>query len=141
MAELGSWAWQVAQILVDAKTDDVVVLDVRAKECSFADEMVVATARSALHCQSAAQAIVYKVRLANTHVGCLLPRELSLSKIRGSSPCLTRKTSSGIVSSTARITTLRGPGAHRGLLARSCMVHEPHIQPRRQLDKCTAAPL
>lgn len=65
---------QVAQILVDAKTDDVVVLDVRNKGCSFADEMVIATARSKLHCQSAAQAVVYRVCFAPCrflHVMCM----------------------------------------------------------------------
>ena len=56
-----SLATQVAQILIDAKTDDVVVLDVRQQNCGFTDEMVIATARSKLHCQSAAQAVVYKV--------------------------------------------------------------------------------
>ena len=56
-----SCAMQVAQILIDAKTDDVVVLDVRQQNCGFTDEMVIATARSKLHCQSAAQAVMYKV--------------------------------------------------------------------------------
>lgn len=52
---------QVAQILMDAHAEDVRVIDVRHKECDFTDEMVVATARSKLHCQMAAQAVVYQV--------------------------------------------------------------------------------
>lgn len=54
---------QVAEILKDSKTDDVTVLDVRPRQCDFTDEMVIGTARSKLHCQSAAQAVVYRVRL------------------------------------------------------------------------------
>jgi ribosomal silencing factor RsfS len=53
---------QVAEILKDSKTNDVTVLDVRPRQCDFTDEMVIATARSKLHCQSAAQAVVYRVR-------------------------------------------------------------------------------
>ena len=53
---------QVAGMLRDAKADDVRVLDVRPRHCDFTDEMVVATARSKLHCQSLAQAIVYRAR-------------------------------------------------------------------------------
>ena len=53
---------QVAGMLRDAKADDVRVLDVRPCQCDFTDEMVVATARSKLHCQSLAQAVVYRVR-------------------------------------------------------------------------------
>ena len=53
---------QVAGMLRDAKADDVRVLDVRPRQCDFTDEMVVATARSKLHCQSLAQAVVYRVR-------------------------------------------------------------------------------
>ena len=49
-------------MLRDAKADDVQVLDVRPRQCDFTDEMVVATARSKLHCQSLAQAVVYRVR-------------------------------------------------------------------------------
>ena len=49
-------------MLRDAKADNVRVLDVRPRQCGFTDEMVVATARSKLHCQSLAQAVVYRVR-------------------------------------------------------------------------------
>ena len=48
-------------MLKDAKTDDVTVLDVRPRQCDFTDEIVIATARSKLHCQTAAQAVVYRV--------------------------------------------------------------------------------
>jgi ribosomal silencing factor RsfS len=50
-------------MLRDAKTDDVRVLDVRKRDCDFTDEFVIATARSKLHAQTAAQAIVYQVCL------------------------------------------------------------------------------
>ena len=50
-------------MLEDAKADDVTVLDVRPRQCDFTDEIVIATARSKLHCQSAAQAVVYRVGL------------------------------------------------------------------------------
>ena len=49
-------------MLKDAKTDDITVLDVRPRQCDFTDEIVIATARSKLHCQTAAQAVVYRVR-------------------------------------------------------------------------------
>ena len=49
-------------MLKDAKADDVMVLDVRPRQCDFTDEIVIATARSKLHCQTAAQAVVYRVR-------------------------------------------------------------------------------
>jgi ribosomal silencing factor RsfS len=63
---------QVAEILKDSKTDDVTVLDVRPRQCDFTDEMVIATARSKLHCQSAAQAVVYRARLFPlTRLSCL----------------------------------------------------------------------
>jgi len=58
-------AQQVAEVLRDAKTDDVRVLDVRQKECDFTDEFVIATARSKLHAQAAAQAVVYQVSCCN----------------------------------------------------------------------------
>ena len=48
-------------MLKDAKTDDVTVLDVRPRQCDFTDEIVIGTARSKLHCQTAAQAVVYRV--------------------------------------------------------------------------------
>ena len=50
-------------MLEEAKADDVTVLDVRPRQCDFTDEIVIATARSKLHCQSAAQAVVYRVGL------------------------------------------------------------------------------
>ncbi|KAK9907514.1 hypothetical protein WJX75_005118 [Coccomyxa subellipsoidea] len=53
---------EVAQMLRDAKTDDVRVLDVRKRDCDFTDEFVIATARSKLHAQTAAQAIVYQLK-------------------------------------------------------------------------------
>ena len=53
---------QVAEMLRDARADDVTVLDVRPRQCDFTDEIVIATARSKLHCQTAAQAVVYRVR-------------------------------------------------------------------------------
>lgn len=60
-------------MLKDAKTDDITVLDVRPRQCDFTDEMVIATARSKLHCQSAAQAVVYRVSLFNEH-DCLVSK-------------------------------------------------------------------
>ncbi|CAL8463069.1 g2603 [Coccomyxa elongata] len=53
---------EVAEMLRDAKTDDVRVIDVRQRECDFTDEFVIATARSKLHAQTAAQAVVYRVK-------------------------------------------------------------------------------
>ena len=50
-------------MLRDAKTDDVRVIDVRKRDCDFTDEFVIATARSKLHAQTAAQAVVYRVRI------------------------------------------------------------------------------
>ncbi len=47
-------------MLVNAKTDDVQLLDVR-QYCSFADFMVLATARSHRHVVTAARAIAYQV--------------------------------------------------------------------------------
>ena len=56
-------------MLKDAKADDVMVLDVRPRQCDFTDEIVIATARSKLHCQTAAQAVVYRVR--PSHLYCV----------------------------------------------------------------------
>lgn len=53
-------------MLKDAKADDVRVLDVRPRQCDFTDEIVIATARSKLHCQTAAQAVVYRVRFPDS---------------------------------------------------------------------------
>ena len=50
-------------MLREAKTDDVRVLDVRQRDCDFTDEFVIATARSKLHAQTAAQAIVYQASM------------------------------------------------------------------------------
>ncbi|BDA47949.1 probable ribosomal silencing factor RsfS at C-terminar half [Coccomyxa sp. Obi] len=53
---------EVAEMLRDAKTDDVRVIDVRQRDCDFTDEFVIATARSKLHAQTAAQAVVYRIK-------------------------------------------------------------------------------
>lgn len=53
-------AVQVAQMLVGAKLDDVQLMDVR-QHCSFADFMVLATARSHRHVITAARAVAYQV--------------------------------------------------------------------------------
>lgn len=52
-------------MLKEARADNVKVLDVRPRQCDFTDEMVLATARSKLHCQTAAQAVVYRVRCSS----------------------------------------------------------------------------
>ncbi len=67
-------------MLKDAKTDDVTVLDVRPRQCDFTDEIVIATARSKLHCQTAAQAVVYRVCLPTLFSSpdhCLSSRDVS----------------------------------------------------------------
>lgn len=51
---------QVAQMLVDAKCDDVRTYDVR-ELCQFTDYFVVSTARSCQHVFSAASAVVFQV--------------------------------------------------------------------------------
>ncbi|KAK9821022.1 hypothetical protein WJX74_002251 [Apatococcus lobatus] len=51
---------QVAQMLVGAKLDDVQLMDVR-QHCSFADFMVLATARSHRHVITAARAVAYQL--------------------------------------------------------------------------------
>ena len=56
---------QVAQMLVSAKLDDVQLMDVR-QHCSFADFMVLATARSHRHVITAARAVAYQVNSAST---------------------------------------------------------------------------
>ena len=58
---------QVAQMLVNAKADDVQLLDVR-QHCSFADFMVLATARSHRHVVTAARAIAYQVITKTTYL-------------------------------------------------------------------------
>jgi Ribosomal silencing factor during starvation len=63
-----SWAHcggaQVAQILHDAKTQDVVILDIRNRSV-LADFFVVATARSHRHVFAAAHAVKYEVCLGD----------------------------------------------------------------------------
>lgn len=54
-------------MLRDAKADDVRVIDVRERGCDFTDEFVIATARSKLHAQTAAQAVAYRV---STYLSC-----------------------------------------------------------------------
>ena len=48
-------------MLVEARCDDVAVLDVRPRECSFTDFFVLATGRSAQHVFTAAHAVKYAV--------------------------------------------------------------------------------
>ena len=48
-------------MLMAAKADDVVVLDV-AELCNFTEHMVLATGRSHRHIQAAAQAVAHQVR-------------------------------------------------------------------------------
>ena len=54
---------QVAELLQEARCDDVAVLDVRPRECSFTDFFVLATGRSHQHIFTAAHAVKYAVRL------------------------------------------------------------------------------
>ena len=60
VTQLRMCASQVAQMLVDAKCDDVSTFDVR-HQCDFADHFVVSTARSHRHVITAANAIIYQV--------------------------------------------------------------------------------
>ena len=53
-------AFQVQQMLEDAKCDDVCTLDLR-ETCNFADYFVICTARSFRHVFTAANAVVYQV--------------------------------------------------------------------------------
>jgi len=55
-------ARQVAGLLSEARCDDVAVLDVRPRECSFTDFFVLATGRSHQHVFTAAHAVRYAVR-------------------------------------------------------------------------------
>ena len=58
---------QVAQMLEDAKCDDVSCFDLR-QACEFADYFVVATARSHRHVFTAASAVIYQVLSATVAV-------------------------------------------------------------------------
>ena len=61
-------------MLEEARCDDVAVLDVRPRECSFTDFFVLATGRSAQHVFTAAHAVKYAVR----------PRPCSCAFLHGS---------------------------------------------------------
>ncbi|KAK9833463.1 hypothetical protein WJX81_007318 [Elliptochloris bilobata] len=53
---------EVAGLLTEARCDDVAVLDVRPRECSFTDFFVLATGRSAQHVFTAAHAVKYALK-------------------------------------------------------------------------------
>ena len=63
MCHLTALPVQVAELLQEARCDDVAVLDVRPRECSFTDFFVLATGRSHQHIFTAAHAVKYAVRL------------------------------------------------------------------------------
>ena len=67
-------------MLEEARCDDVAVLDVRPRECSFTDFFVLATGRSAQHVFTAAHAVKYAVRCSCTHMS-VPPWELDGLKV------------------------------------------------------------
>lgn len=90
-------------MLRDAKTDDVRVLDVRKRDCDFTDEFVIATARSKLHAQTAAQAIVYQVRHPCSSISFMISLLLQLASALLELNSATRNVAKASACSTAAI--------------------------------------
>ena len=63
-------------MLEEARCDDVAVLDVRPRECSFTDFFVLATGRSAQHVFTAAHAVKYAVCSPPLHSTQILHHDL-----------------------------------------------------------------